>query len=338
MSIEIDTTDIEPDTWNDYVDRASQTSPFHRFEVLDLLARQCDSKLHTLVGVKGQEPVGILPVFESETGPFQQVVSPPGMEIFSLGPSLMQSESIKQRKGERRHRRFVDGCLNWIEERIDPDYTDIRTVDGYADLRPFIWRGYDVSPAYTYIVDLTPDEQTLLKSFSRDARSNIQKETDEPMTIRESGVSGIESVIGHIKDRYDTQDESYPLTTEFVTDLYHQLPNDAMGVYTVETDDRTVGGMVTLAQGDTVYRWQGGAKTESNIPINDMLDWRIMCDAKSRGFTRYDLVGANLPRLCRYKSKFNPDPEPYYVAKDQSLRMRATVAVYHHLQNHMRIL
>lgn len=327
MSVDIEVFgDDHADEWNQYVDRSPITTPFHRYGALDLLAQETAAECHTLVGFTGDEPIGILPVFERTEGPFRLVVSPPELAVFTLGPAFLNFGKLKQRKKERRHRRFVETCLDWIDRETDPDYVDIRTVVRYRDLRPFIWRGYDVSPAYTYVVDLSPDEEEILLDFSRDARSTIREsavdDSDRP-PIRRAGVAGIEPIIDGIRIRHTEQDESYPLTPRFVEELYERLPDGMMRVYTVRAADEVVGGMITLEHGSTVYRWQGGAKTDGSLPANDLLDWRIMRDAKERGITRYDLVGANNPRLCRYKSKFNPTPKQYHVITRRTRLMQA---------------
>ena len=63
MAIEI-TPLHDPIEWNDLVDRSSQATPFHRAECLDVLAAHADATLHPYAGFKGQEPVGIFPIFE----------------------------------------------------------------------------------------------------------------------------------------------------------------------------------------------------------------------------------------------------------------------------------
>ncbi|WP_458207782.1 lipid II:glycine glycyltransferase FemX [Haladaptatus sp. NG-SE-30] len=336
MTIEIrEATGESLDEWNSYVERSAHTTPFHRGEALALLARTANARLRPLVGYKGQEPVGIFPVFETTTGPFRMVYSPPPhLEVYFLGPALLNFEKLKQRKTERRHRDFIEGCLDWIDEELDPDYIDVRTVDGYTDLRPFTWNGFDVSPSYTYILDLTGDD--LLMQFSRDARSNIRSRDEGDWTIREGGVEGIETIITQIQNRHEAQEKEYRIDPAFVTELYERLPKGQVRPYVCERDGDIVGGIVTLENDDTIYRWQGGAKPDVDFPINDVLDWHIIQDAKSRGLSRYDLVGANLPRLCRYKSKFGPEPVAYYTAQRKTQRMQAVTGVYRRLPNSLK--
>ncbi|WP_435152478.1 GNAT family N-acetyltransferase [Haladaptatus sp. DFWS20] len=336
MTIEI--TEVENENeWNQHVDRAEHTTPFHRYEALSLLARTADADGRFLVGYKGQEPVGIFPLFETTTGPFRTVYSPPPhLEVYYLGPVLLNFGKLKQRKAERRHRRFIDQCLDWIAERIAPDYIDIRTVDRYTDLRPFSWDGFDVSPSYTYLVDLTDDD--LLMQFSRDARSNIRNRDDEDCTIRDGGTDGLEAIISQVQQRHEDQGKEYRIDPAFVTELAELLPEGCVRPYVCECEGEIVGGIVTLEYGDTIYRWQGGTKRDVDFPINDLLDWHIMQDARARGRSRYDLVGANLPRLCRYKSKFGPEPATYYTAQQKTSRMKAVTGVYRRLPTAVRLV
>jgi hypothetical protein len=338
MSIEI-TTETDADEWNSHVEQSPQAIPFHRYEALSLIARETGTDLHTLVGFKGQEPVGVLPLFVDAEGPFTVVRSPPAIELFTLGPALLNYEKLKQRKFERRHRRFVEGVDAWIDEHLDPDAVDIRTVDRYGDVRPFTWNGFDVSPSYTYVLDLEPGPDALLEGFSRDARTNVRDAREnDALEVREAGQEAIGTIIGQIRERHAAQDEAYPLRPEFVEELHTVLPDGRMRVYTLHEDGEVASGMVTYETDDTVYRWQGGAKTESGPAANDLLDWHIVNDAYDRGRTRYDLVGANDQRLCRYKSKFDPAPSAYYVARRQSPTMTAVTEVYGRLPEELRVV
>ena len=340
MSIDVSRIDsAELDDWNSYVEQSPHTSIFHHGEALKILAEQSGANLHPLVGYKGQEPVGILPLFETTLGPFTSVYSPPPhLDVFSLGPALLNFEKLKRRKSERRHRRFVESSLTWIENQLDPDYIDIRTVDRYDDVRPFKWNDFDVTPTYTYILDITPDEETLLTNFSRDARSNIRNTDDDAYEIEEGDASAVSFIIEQIRERHDEQGEEYRITPRFAQSLYDQLPTETIRPYVISVEDERVGGVLALEHGDTVYRWQGGARHDVDVPVNDLLDWHIIQEAKSRGRERYDLVGANLPRLCKYKSKFGPAASAYYTVQRKSPRMSIATEAYRRLPDSFRVL
>jgi len=307
--------DVEPvgaedaDRWDRIVERSPHGTPFHRYAVLETLADHADATLHPLVGYKGQEPVGVFPGFEVTRGPVTTLFSPPpDLKATYLGPALANHGNAKRRKAERRHRRFVEGCLSWFEDR-SPKYVHVRTAPGYDDARTFEWNGFDAHPAYTYRVDLARGEDALWSAFSGDARSNVRgvEDADADCSVEVGGEDAVRRIVEQVTARHAEQGERYPLTPALVTDLYDRAPGGTVRPYVCTVDGEFATGMVALAFGDTVYRWQGGARPEVDLPVNDYLDWEIMRDAIGEGFDTYDLVGASTRRLTGYKAKFDPE-------------------------------
>lgn len=314
MSIEIELYDSDDrGRWNDHVERSLHSTPFHRYETLEVLAERSGTQLYPMVGYKGQEPIGLLPLFSLTWGPFSAAFSPPpDLKVSYLGPALLNSEKLKRRKAERRHDAFVDECVARLDEECDPKFTQVRTGPWYDDPRPFGWNEFDVDLAHTYVVDLAPGRDALLQSFSSDARRNVTDDTDGDVEIRIGDRRSVKRIITQVTERHARQDESYKLTPETVADIYTRLGPERVRPYVCTVDGAFVGGVITVEDDETIYRWQGGAKPETDVPINDRLDWRIMTDAIERGLDRYDLVGANNRRLCGYKAKFAPDLYTYY--------------------------
>ena len=321
--------------WDDYVERSEQGTAFHREAFLDVVADHADATLHRLVGFKGQEPVGVFPVFELTKGFTTAVFSPPpDLGLSQMGPALLNLDKLKQRKRETRTRRFLEGCLSWIDERLDPSFVHVRSHYRYEDYRPFAWNGFDITPRYTYVLDLEPGPDALMDGFSSDARRNVRRADETDVVITERGRDAIGEIVSHLQDRHDAQDVHYPVDPGFVADLDRALPEGQVRTYVASVDGDYVGGMVTLEDETTVFRWQGGArpKGDASLPVNDLLDWRIITDAVDRGRTRYDFVGANTPHLCEYKSKFGPDLVSYAVAERSTTTMRMVSRLYRSLR------
>ena len=315
--------------WNRCVERSPHATPFHHWAALDVLADHAGATLYPLVGYKGQEPVGILPLFELKKGPLSAVFSPPpDLWVPYLGPALCNFQKLKRRKVERRHRRFVEGCLDLIESECSPRYTLLRTATRYPDVRPFEWNDYEITPRHTYVVDISVDQETLLSQFSSDARSNIRTVRDADCVVEEGGVADIKRTIEQVQARHDAQGETYLLEPSVVVDLYEQLPDGYVRPYACRVDGEFAAGMVTLEDDSTIYRWQGGAKPDVDLPVNDYIDWTIIGEASERGRTNYDLVGANNPRLCGYKAKFDPDLASYYSVQKGTRSMNVVSEVY----------
>lgn len=311
MSIEIQRID-GPDAWNDLVTGANAATPFHLAEALDVIATESGTTLHRLAGYKGQEPCGVFPVFTKAIGPATVAFSPPpNLKIPYLGPALRIREQTKQRRRELRHSRFLDACVEWLDDEAAPVFTTGRTAPGYDDVRPFLWNDYDVTPRHTYVIDLTRGPDDLLAAFSSDARSNVTAEYDVDYTVAEDP-DAIETLVQSVIERHREQGESFPIEPGFVRRLHEALPEGVVRPVVCRCDGEFAGGKVVLELGDAALAWLSVADRDAALPVTDTIDWWYITDAAERGVATYDLVGANNRRLSRYKAKFAPDLTPYY--------------------------
>lgn len=318
MSVDIEPVDIEADagTWDRYVDRAEGTNPFYRAAALRLQAGETGTTPHALAGFKGQELVGLFPVFEYRRGPVAAAFSPaPFAWTCYLGPALANTGGLKRRTADRRNRRFLEGCLDWIDREISPVYSKFTAAE-YPDVRPFVWNDFDVQPGHTYVVDLDGGPEELLGRFSGDARNNVRNADGGAYEIEEGNAEDIRRIVEQVRTRYRSQGGSFQLSTAFARSLYDALPAGELRPYACRIDGEFVGGILVVESGDTRYRWQGGVKPDADVdlPVNDLLDWRVMTDGIEAGIERYDLVGAGVPSINRYKAKFNPHLETTFEA------------------------
>ncbi len=335
MSIDVTRLDpAEDDTWNSYVEQSTQAGRFHRSEALAVLADHADATLYRYVGYKGQEPVGVFPVFEVKRGPVTGAFSPPPqLSVPFLGPALLNQDKLKQRKAERRHRRFLDASLDQVGEDVSPGYSKYKTGTAYQDLRPFKWNDCTVEPEYTYVIDLESDPETVLDRFSSDARRNVTDGADVEYDIVEGDADTARTIIDQVRRRYEAQDRPYGPTEDYVADLYESLPERSIRPYACRVDGEFAGGIVAVADGESVYRWQGGVRPEVDVDlaINDHLDWRVMRDAMDDGIAEYDLVGAGVPRINKYKAKFNPRIRAYHEIERGTWPLPTLVDIYRRL-------
>ena len=332
MSIEITRLD-DDEQWNDLLERTPWATPFHRAEALHVFAAHSGATLHKLVGYKGQEPVGAFPVFTLARGPVTAAYSPPpGLSVHNLGPLPMNLDKLKRRKRDRRHRRFLDAALAWVDERTSPRYWNVRTVLEYDDARPFQWRDYDVTPRYTYVIDLetTPDE--LLGRFSSDLRRKVRREYDVTYEVTEEGPEAIDAIVESTRRRHEEQGESFPVTAAFVRQLADWLPDGTIRPYVCRIDGEFVGGLIDVEDDTFAGAWIADGKTDAPVPVNDLLEWQVCLDAIDRGRRGFDLMGANHERIYSYKAKFAPDLVPYLSVKKRSAGVNVASKLYDRLK------
>lgn len=296
--------------WNDLLARSPERTPYHRSEFLTTCAEYSNCRLRPYVGYKGEEPIGLFPVFELSRGPFAAAFSPPPeLKIPYLGPALVPTPGIKRRKLEQRNRNFVEAVLDRVGDDVAPRFTQVRTSPAYTDDRPFLWEGHEATKRYTYTVDLTPSEEDLIMAFSKDARRNVR--TDEPYEVFQGDVDDLKRVLEAVRERHDEQNIELSLPESFAVDLFRRLPDDCMTVHVCTQRGTFCGGEITLQDDDTVYGWLAAGDHSCDLPVNDVVCWHVMRESKREGYGTYDMIGANDPRLSSYKSKFGPELDSY---------------------------
>lgn len=309
---------------------------FHSPELLQIIDDHYPGDLHLFGGFKGQEPVGLVPMFVREKSIGRLVTSPPvGFGIGRLGPMLMPT-SPKQRKRESVNKEFVQKVIEATDADGPATLFRMSCNIQYTDPRPFYWEGFNVDPGFTYRLDLTSttSDQTL-KSFSRDLRKDIRKKDETGITIQTGGKRAAKKTYQAMQNRFRAQGTSHPLSWEFVHDLLEAF-GDRVRVYVAESDEGGfISGMIVLYSNGTAYNWKGGAKPSNQntrVSPNNLLHWRIiedvLTDPALDSIEQYDLYTANNERLAQYKSSFGGTLIPYYIIESAGFPTMVAKWVY----------
>jgi hypothetical protein len=307
---------------------------FHRPEALRVLSAHSDADLRLYGAFKGQEPVGLFPAFVDKKAGGKIVTSPPtGMVVPRLGPLLMPT-SPKQRKRESVNREFADLLLDTVDADARRSLVRFACPLAFDDPRPFQWAEMDVGQSFTYVLDLDGrSEEDVLSSFSRDLRKEIRQADSTDVEISVEGDSAAGRVYEDVAQRYDEQGETFPADRAYFRDLVDGLEEYSRVYVARDADGSYLGGIVVLYSDDHAAFWQGGVSTSyDGISVNSCLHWRIVSDILEgdapQDVSGYDLVGANTPRLSRYKAKFGADLVPYYTVESSGAEMSLAKRAY----------
>lgn len=314
---------------------------FHLPEVLDVLASHTASDLLLLGGYENDCPVALHPLFvTSKTFGVSLLSSPPpGMNVPYIGPLLMPGRSENQTT-EFLNRTFVREYL----DHLDLDWRTFcffACSPGYRDPRPFDWGGLSVGTSFTYQVPVAGTPESIMEQFSRGRRREIRRITELDLQHERGGLDAARQVYLRTKDRLQEQDEVVELDWPFVRDLVKVL-GDRARIHVVRAPDGSfLGGIIALYSNDTGYFWLGGTReTYEGYSVNSLLHWEIIQeiaeDPALKSVNRYDMVGAGIPRLSKYKSTFGPKLQSYYVIKSEGLVHEMAEKMYGTLQQMRR--
>ena len=307
-------------------------SVYHRAGWLSALSRASGMEILPLVARDGNEPILAVPFFAGRSGPLRIVVSPPprlGVEY--LGP-IPSPQTLASRKHGEILFHAIESLLDWLQGAVKPSLIYMRTVPQLEDARGFLWAGFQVSPFYTYTIPISAPPDRLLESFDRSVRSDLRR-TESRVEVRSGGVSLLEKVHDFVSARYRAQHETFGPTVEYLTDLHRSLGPEVfqpIGAYT--QGGLEAAAIVTYHRGKAAY-WQGATRvSHSRLPLTDHLIWGAIRLAKERGCEEFELVGANTPRLVRYKSKFAPKLQQFFEAKKATQAGRIGLSLYRKLR------
>ena len=308
---------------------------FHLPGALSVVTDHLDAERRLYAAKKGQETVGLLPVFVEERRVGRAVLSPPpGLSIPRLGPVLMPN-SPKLRKREQLNQALVEGVLEDVGASSSTTLVRLLSPLDYGDPRPLSWNGLDVDPKFTYVVD-TDDASSLeelMKGFSKSLRNKMRRLPELDVSISDEGRSGAVRIHEDVAERYLEQDKTPPVHRRFVEDLVDSL-DDRFRAYVARDDEGAyLGGIVVLYSNDLAYFWLGGARhSYDGISVNTLVHRQILDDILTdpafESITGYDLVGANTERLCEYKAKFCGELTEYYVAESSGVGMTTAKTAY----------
>jgi hypothetical protein len=329
----MDIEEIGLSTWDSELPNSGY-EVFHTPAALRVLDAHTDAEMRLYAGYKGEAVRGLAPVFVSEY-PLGSVATspPPGLAVPRLGPLVMPA-SPKQRKQESVNRSFVDLLVEELDATARSSLVRMECPRSYGDPRPFEWAGLGVDQSFTYVLDVAGrDLDAIRAGFSSSLRRELRSAKDAEVSVEREGVSGAMAVHDQVAERFDERDISYRLTRSYVRDLVSAMGECARVYVARDETGEYLSGIVVLYGDDVAAFWQGGVRNDDvAVDVNCLLHWRIIADIVDdppldsvRG---YDLVGANRPRLCRYKAKFGADLVPYYAVESEGLPMSVAKRAY----------
>jgi lipid II:glycine glycyltransferase (peptidoglycan interpeptide bridge formation enzyme) len=156
-------------------------------------------------------------------------------------------------------------------------------------------RTHALNPASTILVDLTPTEEELLRRMHEKTRYNIRLAERRGVSARVgSGPKDLDTFL-RLSEETATRDGFVQHASTYLAKTYQFLAAQGMATIRVaENEGKVLAAQMEIAFGDTVTYLYGASSSESRqLMAPYALHWSAMRDAIAKGFTTYDLWGAN---------------------------------------------
>jgi len=296
--------------WDLIVENSPHGTIFHTWKWLKIVEKHTKTKLYPLIGLKGEEPIGIFPLFYYKKLFIKMVFSPPIKALLLyLGPIVVGHDKLKPSKVESNFIEFQKKVDEFIKLQFRANVIRIRTSPNLLDSRPFKWSGYEVEPLYTYMVDLDKGAEYVWKQqFDKQLRKNINKTISEGVSVDEGSKKDLDFLCSSLTRRFNEQSfKTSGFHEDYLSEIYDSFHATNLKIFVAEYNGENIGGVTLLYYKNKASLWVGTPKISlKGIYPNDLVVWESIKWACDNGFTKYEIMdsGSN-PRLQQFKSKFN---------------------------------
>jgi CelD/BcsL family acetyltransferase involved in cellulose biosynthesis len=209
------------------------------------------------------------------------------------------------------HEHAVLGALSsYLMENYS--YINLVLAPHLQDIRPLQQAGYQITPRFTYQLNLrlSPDEHWL--RFEGSARRQIKKAEREPFEL--SARLPAAQAYRLFEATFQRRGETCPVSPElFRAVLEHKALESCRDIIAAWQGERLAGYIILLRFNRSVY-YAIAANDADYLPsgVSSLLVWEVVKRYTGTEWDTFDFVGANTPTIARFKENFNPRLQLYF--------------------------
>lgn len=310
--------ELPREEWDEHLDRFPDATPFHTRDWLECLEEVRGANWIPLGIFKGGKLVGLAPIFSLTRGFLKLLASPlTGWATPYLGPLCGEGELEDALR-----------ALRCMASECRAAYLELTLLPG-KDIGDI---GFRKEIRTTYILDLEPDEGAMWKKLKGKCRNMVRKAERSGVEIREVGSPGFFNTYWEMAEEVYAKSRRPPaIPLKFFRRLWDRLrPKGKFKVLAAEHRGKSIAAAAFLLYRDTAYYWDGVSFIWAySLAPNNLLQWAFIRWAAKQGFSRYDMLGADIPGVARFKASFGPRLEAYsYLFLPLTLPGRLARALY----------
>ena len=307
--------------WDEFISESSNGTIFHRFEWLKAAEEHSKMKLLPVAVYKGNTVVSLVPFFKSKKYGLRILLSPPNScGIPFLGPVLNIPASNRY-KYEQTYIDTIDHMIQFLEDKIGFDFLRIVHTPDIVDMRSYNWKKYYVQPSYTYSFNLTADKESIYNGFHSSTKNALKKAMSNKEIVISKDKKYSSEILSLVDKRYKTQNRKFKVNKYYFEKLMSSSLSDCIESIAIVHNECTIAGDITLTDRKNAYAWVGSVNRDVSLPgVGELVLWEKIKEYIDRGFSAYDIVGANTRHLRKHKAKYGAKLVSYFVVQKSSMR------------------
>jgi len=313
--------ETELDFWDDYINDTTSSTIFHKIEWLMAAAEHTKMQFMPLAVSKGKDIICLFPLFYKKKYGLRVLLSPPNRcGISYLGP-VFNIPSSNRYNYEWTYINVIDEIIKFAEQNIGFDYFRIIHAPGVGDMRPYIWKGYSVQPKYTYEFNLSEGEKELYDRFHTTAKNKKKRAMSNNNISIYRDRKFASEILSLAEKRSVEQKFKFRISANYFNKLINSSFSDNIESIVVKNNGNIIAGSIDLIDRTNTYAWIATFSKEESIPgVGELILWEKIKDYHNRGFEKFDIVDANIRRLCRHKSRYGANLVNYFDVHKTSIK------------------
>ena len=296
------------DFWDRFVEKSPQGSVFQSSAWITVIAEQFGLKPEILVVVDGDAIAGGIVLYRKSRLGIEIAAQPPATPYNGILHAAAPDR--KNQKQQAEEAEVTQLLLQRIGQEVR--YAHFTLPPSIGDVRPYQWCGWNAGVQFTYINSLE-DCAAVWENLSPSLRRKITHAREGNFTISEDG--DVESLV-------TLQELSYArssLRPVLDTARYRQLcgtlrSKGIVRIYSIADSEGSIrSARAIVLSGRSAYYWLSGSYPVSgDDSASHLLLWEIFERLSKSGFSHFDFMGANTPRIVEFKRSFGGILTSYY--------------------------
>ncbi len=178
------------------------------------------------------------------------------------------------------------------------------------DTQPYIWKKFKVIPEYTYLLDLTISEESLLKRMSSIRRNDINKGAKDGLIVKQ--LTDYEVIRSLILKTFSRQDKK--INKYYLDKILFEFANDNNSfAFVTYKNNETIACTFSIYDNYTAYYLLGGYDSNNkHHGAGALAVWETIKYAKNLELKYFDFEGSMVPQIEKYFRGFGGQLTPCY--------------------------
>lgn len=212
--------------------------------------------------------------------------------------------------------------VQYLESRSEK-IIDVRLPFDYQDLQEFYWSDFDVSPRYTYRLDITQPEEGILASMDPKTRNAIKAAEAAGVEVSELPVSEIEGNVSSI-----LKEKEAKVRFDLLPEIFSSVAEENRISLIARSGQENEALAYCLVHVDEAYYLFGGNKSSGAVGSSgSLVMWSAIKEAKAKGVKVFDFEGSMIPGVEKFFRGFGGELTTYFTVQKIPLIYRVAAKI-----------